>query len=447
MAQLEYLLPKQYVRTMEATLTQAPQDAFHQVKRVVEQDLGAPLADIFTEFDEHPIASASLAQVHLATLKSTGERVAVKVQHEGLRELSQVDIGTIAFLVETVKRIFPKFEYTWLVDEIKHNLPRELDFRLEGKNCEQAGTNFADDDRVAVPRIHWAHTSARVLTMSFESGCYITNVAGIVAQGLLPADVATVYSDLFSKQVFKHGFVHADPHAGNVLVRVHPQRPGKPQIVLLDHGLYRPLDDAFRVSYARLWRALIFGDEAGIKRESEAMGAGDMYKLFAAILTTRSWDEVSKSSLDSLQVDGSDGGKAVTSAYAKQYQDEIQDILCRLPREMLLLLKTNDCMRAVDAALGTPVNTFLTMAVDCVDAIAEEEMRQDPSWGTWAACKMQQWRIWGTVTGYWLAVTLGAATPPPSLSSAPSGPQMLHDPSDSGHKALASPADGGPCPV
>ncbi len=421
---------------MEATLTQAPQDAFHQVKRVVEQDLQAPLDTVFSSFDEQPIASASLAQVHLATLRSTGERVAVKVQHEGLRELSQVDISTIAFLVDTVKRIFPKFEYTWLVDEIKHNLPRELDFRLEGQNCEKAGANFAQDDRVTVPKIYWEHTSARVLTMSFESGCYITNVPGIIAQGLAPADVATVYSDLFSKQVFKFGFVHADPHAGNVLVRQHPQRPGQPQIVLLDHGLYRPLDDAFRVSYARLWCALIFGDEEGIRRESAAMGAGDMYKLFAAILTTRSWDEVSKSSLDSLQVDGSASGKARTSSYAKQYQDEIQEILCRLPREMLLLLKTNDCMRAVDAALGTPVNTFVTMAVDCVDAIAADEMQRDPSWGTWAACKARQWHMWGTVTAYKAALAVGAASAPPSLNSHSEGPQMLRDPADSGHAML-----------
>jgi len=426
---------------MEATLTQAPQDAFHQVRRVVEQDLGAPLESAFSSFEEQPIASASLAQVHLATLRSTGQRVAVKVQHEGLRELSQVDIGTIAFLVDTVKRIFPKFEYTWLVDEIKQNLPRELDFRLEGKNCEQAGRNFADDDRVVVPTIYWEHTTARVLTMSFEPGCYITNVQGIVAQGVRPADVAAVYSDLFSKQVFKHGFVHADPHAGNVLVRQHPARPGKPQIVLLDHGLYRPLDDAFRVSYARLWRALIFGDEQGIKRESEAMGAGDMYKLFAAILTTRSWDQVSQSSLDSLQVDGSESGKALTSSYAKQYQDEIQEILCRLPREMLLLLKTNDCMRAVDVALGTPVNTFVTMAVDCVDAIAAAEMARDPSWGTWLSCKAQQWRVWATVTAYSMSVSLGAAAPLPSLGGA-TGPQMLRDPSDDGHTALpAAPVD------
>lgn len=409
-AQLEYLLPQQYVDTLTATLTQAPQDDFSAVKRVVEQDLGASIDEVFEDFEEEPIASASLAQVHRARLRSTGELVAVKVQHEGLRELSQVDIATISALVDLVKAIFPSFEFTWLADEIKINLPRELDFTLEGANAERTAANFRGDERVAVPRIVWEHSSPRVLTMSFEEGCYITNVQAIKEQGLQPADVAATFADVFSKQIFMHGFVHADPHAGNVLVRHIPGAPGKPQLVLLDHGLYRPLDDAFRVRYARLWRALIFGDEEGIKEVSAEMGVEGMHRLFAAILTTKTWDSVSSSSLDSLVARGTAEEKELTSQQAKEWSDDIRVILKDLPPEMLLLLKTNDCLRAVDLALGARVNGFTSMALDCVDAIAADTLARDKSWSTWLSVQADLWQVWAVISAYkWSAYLF----PPP----------------------------------
>jgi len=97
---------------------------------------GRTIDDLYSSFEHAPLASASLAQVHRATLRSTGQRVAVKVQHAGLRETCAADIATVSFLVHAVKAFFPRFDYTWLADEVRANLPKELDFANEVRKGE-----------------------------------------------------------------------------------------------------------------------------------------------------------------------------------------------------------------------------------------------------------------------------------------------------------------------
>ena len=178
----------------------------------------------------------------------------------------------------------------------------------------------------------------------------------------------------FSDMIFEHGFVHCDPHEANMLVR---RVGGRPRLILLDHGLYREIDDAFRLEYAALWRSLIFGDAPGIKRHSESMNAGDLYPLFAAMLTMRPWDSIVKSQegaggIDRLRLEGSAREKQNLQVYAMEYFQGISTLLGRIPSEMLLLLKTNDCLRAVDSALGAPVNTFIITARSTSRVLAVE---------------------------------------------------------------------------
>lgn len=381
-AQLEYLLPEEYVRTLSATLNTAPTSTWADVREVVETDLGVPLESVFASFNTTPVASASLAQVHQATLHD-GQRVAVKVQHAGLRETSEVDVRAIEFLTDIVVRVFPDWQYTWLVEEIKANLPLELDFRNELANMKRCAKHFAGDPHVVVPTEVPALCSPRVLTMSFEDGVYIHHKDKVEAMGVDPADVSRLVSEVFCRQIFLLGDVHADPHGGNILVRRSPT--GGPELVLLDHGLYKVISDEFRLDYAKLWRALIFGDEDGIRRHSERMNAGAMYQLFASILTTRQWDDVMNPTLDNLKTDRSREGKEKTGSHAKMYAQDINKLLLEIPRDLLLLMKTNDCLRTIDAELGSPVNTFEIMARYCVQAVNEERSQRDPGLVSMAA--------------------------------------------------------------
>lgn len=150
-------------------------------------------------------------QVHTATLKS-GEKVAVKIQHEGLVDTSSADIKTIQYLVSAAHHFFPKFNYQWLVDEIKHNLPRELDFKMEAANIERCRDNFAYHSQVHVPHVYPEFATSRILTMSFEEGHHIDQRDQLDANGIDRKEVAALVSSVFSEQIFVHGFVHCGKH-------------------------------------------------------------------------------------------------------------------------------------------------------------------------------------------------------------------------------------------
>ena len=363
LAMLDHILPREYNESLTTLLADTPRSSYAAVRRIIREDLGAEPEELFASFSKEPIASASLAQVHVAVTK-TGKKVAVKVQHEGLREGSVGDRRAITVLVDLVSRMFEGFSYTWLTREMNINLPLELDFVHEVYNLEKAKGFLSDliaSGDLAIPSAHKELCSERVLTMDFEEGCYVSDVSKIQAQGINTADVARLVSLVVCEQMYRHGFCHCDPHEGNVLVRPNPLRKRSPQIVLLDHGLYRQLNDSFRRDYCRLWRALVKGDEKEIKLRCENMSVGPAYTLLAAMLTMRPWDDITSGDVDRLKVRGSKGESEMLKAYAKRYFKDIVGLLGRVDSEMLLLLKTNDCLRHLDKTLGRPVNTSLVV--------------------------------------------------------------------------------------
>lgn len=400
-AMLDYLLPSEYVFTMRAhLLDRCPVSTWESVRLTIQEDLGAPPEVLFSEINHIPIASASLAQVHVATDAATGRKVAVKVQHRGLRETSAVDVATIETVVKAVKAV-AGLDYMWLVEEVQHNLPQELDFKVEAANAERCASNLASPKcsvrgKVHVPTIDHSKTSHRVCTMEFIDGVKVVDLAGLKKLGAPPAAVARLISETFNEMIFKFGDLHADPHAANMLVRAAPKgSKQKWQLVLLDHGLYSRLDDEFRLEYAALWRALIFGDVAGIERSSTAMNAGSAVPLFAGMLTRKPWREVSKSrrGADRLNLKGTQEEREEIQNYSVHYASEIGDLLARIPRELLLLLKTNDNLRAVDAELGAGVSTYLITARECTRALAEHRAAQVPGWRSYGASWVESVRL------------------------------------------------------
>ncbi|GMH41510.1 hypothetical protein BSKO_09420 [Bryopsis sp. KO-2023] len=378
--QLDHLLPQAYVLTMrENLLDKCPLTSFQDICKTFKDDLGQHPNEAFATFDPSPVASASLAQVHVAW-GHDGKKYAVKVQHPGLQDTSAADILTIEGLVRGVKLLFPSFDYTWLVEEVKENLPKELDFVNEARNAERTMRNLASSKsrvrgRVKVPAIDGSLSSSRILTMEFIDGVRVTDREGLQEIGVDPKEVADLLSTTFSEMVFVFGEVHCDPHEANLLVR---NENGRAELVLLDHGLYQMIDNDFRHDYAALWHALIFADEESIKTYSHRMNAGDMYPFFAAMLTTKPWDEITQQTTDHLKLSGSMEERDRIQAYAKEYAGEISELLLRIPRALLLLLKTNDCLRAIDRSLGQPINTFKVTARECTRALAEKRSNRLP---------------------------------------------------------------------
>ena len=368
LANLDLLLPDEYISTLAGLFDDAPESSSESVREVIREELGEYPDELFDGFSERPFASASLAQVHTAYCKTTGRKLAIKVQHRGLRETSRGDLIAMTAAVRLAERLFDDFNLGWLVDEIAPHLPRELDFGVEADNAERAAAHLATTGLdCVVPRVVRENTTERVLTMEFEEAFNATDVASIDSAGLCRREVAGLITSVFNSQIFESGFVHCDPHEANVLVREHPNKKGRAQLVLVDHGLYRQLDGAFRDSYARLWKGMLLADIDMIRAACASLGVDEMYPLLSAMLTSRPFDEVierSRSGSFETKAASSSGGgggdQAVIRGYAQRYLRDIIDMLDVVPRQMLLIFKMNDCLRHLDMALGCPGNPLVT---------------------------------------------------------------------------------------
>ncbi|XP_077217229.1 putative ABC1 protein At2g40090 [Tasmannia lanceolata] len=308
-----------------------------------------------------------------------------------MTDTATVDCASVGLIVNTLHWCFPSFDYRWLIDEIHESLPKELDFLCEAKHSERCLDNFKRSsphiaDYVYGPKVFWNLSTSKLLTMEFMDGAGITDVNAIRRLGIQPKEVAKLISQAFAEMTFKHGFVHCDPHAANMLVRPMPSSKWnilgkrKPQLILLDHGLYKDLDFPTRTNYAALWKALVFADAKAIKENCVKFGAGeDLYALFAGILTMRPWDRVIDPSVDHLFIKGNDEDRSKLQMYASQYFTQISELLRRLPRVILLMLKTNDCLRAVNNSLGSSLDMFLIIGRVSSEAVAETKMLQKKS--------------------------------------------------------------------
>eukprot|EP00904_Undaria_pinnatifida_P013132 jgi/Undpi1/894/HiC_scaffold_10.g04358.m1 len=380
LAQLDFVLPPEFIEVLRCMLDQAPQTPIEGVREVIMEELGEYPETLWRSFDAVPIASASLAQVHRA-VGWNGEQLAIKVQHQGLRETSTGDVDAVTLVVGVVDSLFPKFSYKWLADEVERNLPKELDFLHEASNSRKCAAMFEGRSDICVPPVVAEQTTERVLTMRFEPGLRATDVEGMRALGVSLPRVAALISEAFCEQMFRHGSVHCDPHGANVLVRPHPgakKGSKRPQLVLLDHGLYRELTEQFRVDHCRLWKAMVFKDVPGIKKYCERMNAGEMYHLLAAMLTSRSWDAIedTSSGMEGLHSKDVETEKGMVRGYVQQYASEIAMLLGKVDRQLLLLLKMNDCLRHIDRTLGAPINTFVIAAKTCIAVLREEDAKE-----------------------------------------------------------------------
>jgi predicted unusual protein kinase regulating ubiquinone biosynthesis (AarF/ABC1/UbiB family) len=214
------LLPLAYIKELIKLQDQVPPFPTAEAFARIESELGKTISEAYAEFDAEPIASASLGQVYRARLH-TGEEVAVKVQRPALREAVGFDIAVLTRIVRFVAR-FPSVsenaDWEGMLREFRRTIAEEMDYAREGRNADRFRRSFRDWRAIRVPRIHWTHTTERVITMEFIRGTKVTDVEALRARRISPVKVNRLLVRAYLKQLLEDGFFHADPHPGNLLV-------------------------------------------------------------------------------------------------------------------------------------------------------------------------------------------------------------------------------------
>ena len=214
------VLPAEFISALRELQDSVTPFDPEEAQRILEKELGKPVTTLFKDFSKDPIASASIAQVHKATLM-TGECVAIKIQRPDIEQSITTDIeilfqlaGLIERQIHGAKALSP----TKLCEEFERNIKRELNFRHEASHLERFAENFKNTENIHVPKLYGQFCSQRVLTTEFIVGIKVTDSAAIKAAGLDPVVIAQRGTDFFLQQVFEHGFFHGDPHAGNIFI-------------------------------------------------------------------------------------------------------------------------------------------------------------------------------------------------------------------------------------
>ena len=251
---------------------EVPPFPFNDARKIIENELGQPLEESFFAFEEKPLASASIGQVHRAELLD-GDNVAVKVQRPGIKKTIEVDLEIMLHLATLAEKHVEELSFhrpVKIVEEFAKTLERELDYNIEASSMERVARQFLDTPHVIIPAVFRETSSARVLTTEFIQGIKISNEELLDAGGYDKKLITKRGADICLSQVFDHGFFHADPHPGNIFVL--PDNV----ICLLDFGMVGNIDRNTRESFVELVDSIV--------RRDESMAAHQILKL-------TSWEE------------------------------------------------------------------------------------------------------------------------------------------------------------
>jgi aarF domain-containing kinase len=410
------VLPPQFQKMFARMFDDAPQNDWNDVEATIREEFGASPEDVFGLIEKTARASASVAQVHWARLPD-GSEVAVKIQK---REIAQ-QIGWDLWSWKVVSRI-----YSWwfdipmhtLVPYISERLMLETDFENEANNSEELDKCIQKEsrlrNRIYIPKVHHSLSTKKVLTTEWIEGVRLWDLEGITSTwkgdrygspgagghtlkplplqqnnpegfykpdrsdwrgprhngglGVTLKDVMTTMVDLFSAQMFLFGLVHCDPHPGNIFIRRLPS--GKPEVVLIDHGLYIRMSPEFRITWAEFWKALISFDNQKLQEIVCGWGITNM-NMFASATLMRPY-----SGDENNVFAGLEGKSQQERSYIMQrrMQKGIKEMLsdeAKWPRELIFLWRNLRIVQGNNQFMGSPVNRIKITGVWASRALVE----------------------------------------------------------------------------
>ena len=249
------LLPESYIEELSKLQDKVPPVPASAIKKVIEEEFGKKVEEIFDYFEDKPLASASIGQVHRARLKD-GTRVVLKVQKPGVEKQVEEDLAIFEEIVELAMhtKLAQKFDLRGLYEEFAYLIRNELNYIREGRNCETFRRNFKGDKDAYIPKVFWDYTTKRVLCLEEIEGIKISDVKMLRIKGFDLKELAKRGTRIYLKMIFRDGFYHADPHPGNFLV----MRDGR--IAILDFGMVGVLDSFARFNLYQVLYGIINND-------------------------------------------------------------------------------------------------------------------------------------------------------------------------------------------
>ncbi len=371
------VIPADILHELEKLQDNVPPFSFEAVSRIIEEELGSPLGEIYSSFDEKALAAASIGQVHCARLH-TGEKVAVKVQRPQIKAMIETDLEILMDLATLAEHRMERMERLQLrdvVEEFAKSLRNELDYTVEARNSEKIAKQFKSDPTIYIPTIHWDYSTQTVLTMEFVEGQKLNQFEGFDEEGYDRKALAEHLVKALFHQVLIEGFFHADPHPGNILLL----EGGV--IAFIDFGMVGRLTLDMKNNFASVVIAMMRQNtESMIKAVLRIGIVPDDVKLS---LLTNDVDELRENYVD-VPMSRISLGEAISDLFEVAFRHRI-----RIPSDFTLLAKCLLTLEGIVEKLD-PQLSIMDMAEPFGIQLLKERYRPSTIAG----------RIWHNITDY-----------------------------------------------
>ena len=358
------VLPDEWRYQLDLLQNEVPTFSYETARQIITNELGAPPEELFAWFSPEPLAAASLAQVHKATLHD-GRDVAVKIQRPNLDAMVNADLGvarTFGRAIETRSKTAKEIGVAGLLDEFSTNLLEELDYYSEAYNMARLTANMAELPGVHIPELHRDLSSKRVLTQEFITGVKISNIDAIRAAGIDPAVLGENALRAAIKMLLIDGFFHADPHPGNLIVNLESGT-----VTFLDSGMVGELTVSQRLNMLVLLWTVVQGDVAAMGQQLRALSV-PFRKVDEAQFQRNFEKKMARYSVHS------GAGKADVNDVLSTGMGVLRDNGLRLDPQLTLAIKSMTQASAFFKPLAPEGRTFTTEALEMA-----KEQAQAPS--------------------------------------------------------------------
>ncbi len=371
------LLPEVYIDELSNLHNTVAPIPWGLIQETLLNELGKAPEDIFSTIDPQPLAAASLAQVHAATLH-TSEEVVIKVQRPNIIDNISTDLEILSAIAKRAQStsLGQVYDFIGIVDDFTITLKNELDYRREGRNADRFRTSFNDENYLYIPKVYWDYSTQRVLTLERIRGIKIDDFAKLDAEGYDRQRIAIHSARIIIKEVLEDGFFHADPHPGNFVVM--------PDEVIgaMDFGMVGHLDNRDRQNLIRLYLAAVALDAEGIVEQLTRMGAVNRQA------DQRGLERDIRRLLDKYF------GLPLKDIRAKEVVEEIMPIAfrhqLRLPSDLWLLGKTLGMMEGVGLKLDPGFDMF-AVAKPFVRQLTRKLLLPQGGWGRSLLRQTTEW--------------------------------------------------------